>query len=586
MLIKHYLRSFLETFIKLWDQVITSSRAHGDRVLLYSTVYSVTGSKGLGRRKAHLSALLKRSGIAFKAIQLPDVSEFGIVLGLVNPLLLAFGLVGRYASEIKLKRYRNRRMNKYLIHVFTQMVEHLIAGRTSRFWTLAMLLVKRSTVYMIACSWKIEKNLYRDKSVRYITKLFKEVNNLRRTYSTEMKFHRTYIPKGDTHRPLGVPSLAWRIYLNMLLHPLVIAHPLPEFQHGFKPGKGTLTAWISMFKDVLPSRNIYEGDLRQCFPSVNLLRLAVTLIKQGMPPNVLGLYHALNMVSPEFKGVILLNENQFLIRDHYKYLLKQDPSRPAINFDRPIWNVTEEWLRDQILINGEAALGIHGEVLLNFLDSSKDQALHYDLILEGLMHIFVEFKEGTPVSEFVHYADWLKFIGTAQGSPLSPYLAAIALTAVTDKLPKGVKALFYADDFILYGPNLNDITLAICKNLFKEAGFTIHSEKSKWVVKDGSLAQETIKFLGLIYNFLDGTLQAATRKGSTLLFNKENLLEFEYDKAYALSNTAENLMAKARKHYWWAKISKSNYTRKLSAAMGRYLYSLSHFRKWFVTEFQ
>lgn len=578
--------SFIEAFIKIWDHILISSRAHGDRVLLYSTVYSVTGAKGLGKRKAHLSALMKSNNISFKLLQLPDVSEFGIVLGLVNPLLLAFGLVGRYASQVNLQRYRNRRSNKYLTHVFTKLVEHMAAGRVSRFWTLSMLLVRRSNVYMTVCSWKIDKNLYRNLSQRAIGKLFKEVNQLRSSYSTDMKFHRTYIPKGETHRPLGVPSLAWRIYLNMLLHPLTIAHPLPSCQHGFKPGYGTLTAWATMFKEVIVSPNIYEGDLRQCFPSVNLLRLAVTLIKQGMPANVVGLYHQLNMVSPEFKGAILLNENQFLLRDHYKELLRQDPSRTPLNFDKPIWNVTEEWVREQILLHGEEALGIHGEVLLNFLDSSRDQQLHYDLILEGLMHIFVEFKEGTPISEFVHYADWLKFIGTAQGSPLSPYLAAIALTQVTARLPEGVKALFYADDFILYGEGLTEVTLHQTKELFKEAGFTIHNGKSQWIKRFGIVRQDWIKFLGLIWDFELREFRAATRKGSTLVFNKEDLLSFEFDKKTALSTTSSKLFEQSKKFYRWSKLNSPGWNKKLSSAMFRYNLSLAYFRKWFVTEFQ
>lgn len=578
--------SFIEAFVKYWDQLLVSSRAYGDRVLIYSTIYRVYGSKGLHRRKAHFSALLRKSGISFKLIQVPDVSEFGIVLGLVNPLLLAFGLVGRYSSQIELTRYRNRRFNKYLVYMFTKLVEHLAAGRTSRFWTLALILVKRSTVYMMACSWKIDKNLYRNLGLREVTKVFREVNSLRRTFSNEMKFHRTYIPKGvNEHRPLGVPTLPWRIYLNMLLHPLVLAHPLPANQHGFKPGFGTLTAWSSMFKDVLPSANIFEGDLRQCFPSVNLLRLAVTIYKQGMPANVLGLYHTLNMVSPEFKGAILLNENQFLLRDQYKELLRKDPTRTPLNFDRPIWDVTEEWVREQILLNSEAALGIHGEVLLNFLDSSKDQ-LQHEVIMEGLTHIFVEFRDGTPISEFVHYADWLKWIGTAQGSPLSPYLAALALSAINDKLPAGVKALFYADDFILFGDGLNDDSLVECKKAFAEAGFTIHSGKSQWVKKNGRSLIESVKFLGLTFNFRDLSFASDTRKGNKLIFTKQDLLDFEFDKRMALSETSVSLMDKAMSAFKRAIGNNNPFWRKVNWGLARYYYALSNFRKWFVTEFQ
>jgi hypothetical protein len=95
------------------------------------------------------------------------------------------------------------------------------------------------------------------------------------------------------------------------------------------------------------------------------------------------------------------------------------------------------------------------------------------------MHIFEEFNNGTPIEEYVHHADFLKYIGTAQGSPLSPYLAALSLTQISERLPEGVKVLFYADDFILYGPGLTDASLQEVHSLFAEAGFAIHGGKSR-----------------------------------------------------------------------------------------------------------
>lgn len=582
---KTYFVSWLEASVKIWEQYIVSSRAKGDRVRIYSTKFSIQGSKGLGRRKAHLTGLIRETGRHFSVLQIPDVSEFDIVLGLINPLLLAFGIVGRYGAEVKLTRYRNRKMNKYLLHVFTVLLGHLKAGRVSRFWTLSMILVKRSTVYMIACTYKIDKNIYRNLGQRELVKTFSKVRSLRSELSTNMDFKRTYIPKGDNDvRPLGVPTLPWRIYLNMLLHPLVLAHPLPASQHGFKPGFGTLTAWVSMFKDVLPSKNIYEGDIRQCFPSVNLLRLAVHLYKSGMPAEVLGLYHLLNQVSPQFKGQILQNENQFLLRDQYLNLLAADPSRSPENFDLPIWQYDESWVREQILLHGEEAIGIHGEVLLNFLDSSRDQA-QFETILEGLMQIMVEFKAGTPIEDYVHNTDFLKYIGTAQGSPLSPYLTALSLTQVSERLPKGVYILFYADDFILYGPGLTDETLEEVVSLFKSIGFTIHPKKSRWVVKDGSPQIDSLKFLGLTYSLQTNTLSASTRKGSTLEFTKGDLVAYEYDKGYSLSRTPEQIYRESKKFSLLSLLGIAPQPR-LASALAWYYRSLAHFRKWFVTELQ
>jgi hypothetical protein len=583
--------SYIEAFLKIWINQLVSSRAQGDMIHLYSTVFSVSGGKSLGKRKAHLTALLKELGVGFHLPQLPDVSEFGIVLGLVNPLLLAFGLVGRYGAEIKLRRYRNRRMNKYLLHVFTVMVQLLKAGQKERFWKLFTIVMQKSSVYLVYCSWKIDKNLYRNLKARALKKIFREVHQLRTNWSTEMVFHRTYIPKGETHRPLGVPSLPWRIYTNMLLHPLLLAHPLPSSQHGFKPGAGTLTAWIVMLKEVLLSPNIYEGDLRQCFPSVNLLRLAVILIKQGMPSWIAGLYIFINQVSPEFKGAILLNENQFLLREQYKDLLKQDPSRVPLNPDYPLFAYSDEtWLKDQILKNAEEALGIHGEVLLTFLESSKDQ-LQYELIKEGLLHIFNEFVDKTPIEEYVHYADFLKWIGTAQGSPLSPVLSAIALSEIPNRLPENVKVLFYADDFILYGSGLNPETLALSKEVFREYGFTIHEDKSRWFKLNNTLLHEEIKFLGISFNAITNVLRSSTRKGANLIMSKQELLSFEYDKNYALSHSSPFLFSLWGKFMSLSKLptillASMGFTRSLTTSYAKYLKHLAYFRRWFYTELQ
>jgi hypothetical protein len=201
------------------------------------------------------------------------------------------------------------------------------------------------------------------------------------------------------------------------------------------------------------------------------------------------------------------------------------------------------------------------------------------------MHIFEEFNNGTPVEEYVHHADFLKYIGTAQGSPLSPYLAAISLTQISDRLPEGVKILFYADDFILYGPGLTDASLLEVQSLFAEAGFAIHSEKSRWVVKDGGLVSSQLKFLGLTYFFELGLLAASTRKGSRLVFTKSDLVDFEYDKLSSLSQTPQDLWKQSRRFYYmsWMKLVPNA---RLASALGKYYRALSFFRKWFITEFQ
>lgn len=61
---------------------------------------------------------------------------------------------------------------------------------------------------------------------------------------TRLIYHRVYIPKGDTYRPLGVPNLEWRIYLGMYANILrfFLRDKIPKSQHGYMTGRGVITA--------------------------------------------------------------------------------------------------------------------------------------------------------------------------------------------------------------------------------------------------------------------------------------------------------------------------------------------------------
>lgn len=163
---------------------------------------------------------------------------------------------------------------------------------------------------------RIARNSYRELTPIQLRKLLKEIHDLRSSHAINMKFHRTYIPKGDTYRPLGVPSLSWRIYSNMLLHPLVMFCRTSKHQHGFKPESGTKTAWQQIFREVIKSKTIYEYDLKQCFPSISLPRLNARLTSlYGMPPYIANYYTCLNYGTPELKGPSLLDETQSYLID-------------------------------------------------------------------------------------------------------------------------------------------------------------------------------------------------------------------------------------------------------------------------------
>lgn len=110
-------------------------------------------------------------------------------------------------------------MNKYLENEVKQLLKFAPVSRDNygdpeRFWSTAKRLMASDT-YLIVSLGRVLPNWHRQKSLKYIISTLLKAKELIKTQATEMDLKRAYIPKGDTWRPLGVPTLPWRIYLHM-----------------------------------------------------------------------------------------------------------------------------------------------------------------------------------------------------------------------------------------------------------------------------------------------------------------------------------------------------------------------------------
>jgi hypothetical protein len=618
------LRALINQFIQNYN--LPHLRGHMES--LFGTRF-LTDKTSLRKQRAKAYTLLKSMNREDVTIpKLPDIKEFDIKLGLISPLLLCFGLIRRMSCTINLKAYNNAKYNKYLLRIMILSLYLLRNQDSRRFWSLWKIVLKRSHVYLVYSLQNIDKNLYRKITVRAMAGVLKEVNQLRASLSKDMKYHRVYIPKASsgsfaesdrhTYRPLGVPTLPWRIYTNMLLLPLVLFCPANTAQHGFRPQRGTLTAWTVMFKEVLSSPNIYELDLRQCFPSINLLRLDYILESQyNMPEDIRKLYIELNHTTPEFKGVLRANETQSLLveamqenlhkvnlenfrRARGNYTSQDIRAGFAKEVSRLTWSSPTFWssymnygysylkyyrsnsarLRSLIYEQGLAKTGIRPEILDSFFTSLdvgnmesffrkgnkfRKQQYQAKVHLYGLSESAISTLLGPiPAAEDVTLSvEFLKHIGTSQGSPLSPYLSILSLKEIQDHLPEGVKVLQYADDLIFYGPKLKewlDNMGGTPAPYLRKLGFTLHPEKSGWIKCEGNLVQNHIKFLGMDYDFETNTWRAATRKGSTLEMTKQSLLHAEYDIRMMMQYGWERLRGLALKSSGRNPLSRDFYT--------------------------
>jgi len=111
--------------------------------------------------------------------------------------------------------------------------------------------------------------------------------------------------------------------------------------------------------------------------------------------------------------------------------------------------------------------------------------------------------------------------GVPQGAPTSPVLSTLALEDSILNRP-GLPCVMYADDGLYYGDI--DVPVITPNSAMVTNNIKFNLDKSGWVKKDG-IWLKPLKFLGLEYDGKTDTLKGATRKGSTLIYDKEELIK-------------------------------------------------------------
>jgi len=61
---------------------------------------------------------------------------------------------------------------------------------------------------------------------------------------------------------------------------------MPKNFHGYIANRGTGTAWKQMLNEVVTSRNIFEIDFKQFFPSIRMTLLGEALAKYNFPDTI------------------------------------------------------------------------------------------------------------------------------------------------------------------------------------------------------------------------------------------------------------------------------------------------------------
>jgi hypothetical protein len=212
---------------------------------------------------------------------LPNCSKFSIKLNKYDELYEAFGIKKKYAPSLKWAPHTNLAMNRYFENQLVRMKQ----ASDIEYWKIASWLLSYSNVMLMMALRHVVPRWHRDMRLSEVLRVLKAVRKLAREDKREIEYYRVWIPKPgkSEHRPLGCPTLEWRIYLHMInqliVYRAICKGTIPSQQHGFVPHRGTLTAWRDLLKNTIRCRDIYEIDLRKFFDQIKLLSLKEALLK-------------------------------------------------------------------------------------------------------------------------------------------------------------------------------------------------------------------------------------------------------------------------------------------------------------------
>lgn len=482
-----------------WKRIFKKVHSN-DHTLIGAMQEIVEAKANLKRRKEYSP---------FRAF--PNVSSVKIKVSVWDPLFQKFGLKRRSApGTMHYVKYENQSLNRYKLRCIKRLKKN--KNNNKVYWGIVRHLLQRSRIFYIDALRHVNPHFHRNMKFFDVLKLYKEYIKVAHAAWPVIDYKRVYIEKANKvdYRGLGVPTLVWRLYLHLLNQFLVLKFDdtISPDQHGFRPFRGTLTAWIQILKLVKKYNFIYEFDYKGFFPNLDVLTVSKCLTELGVPSDIMMLIQNLNKSLPKLPETLKIDESATInakrmhLGNEITNVFLDERSRPQSGF-----RTLESWQN-----------GTNGPMMQN----SK---------LWGNLNSFLGM--GLDVSDWKVHIDHHPIIGLPQGAPTSPFLSILVLDWATKKL-KG-KYVRYADDGLIFSQTKLEHEVT---NRMREANIQIAPAKSGYVKYEGNWLK-VLKFLGMTYDGKLDQLAADTRNGSKLLMDKEDLIreynarEDEYEEKFS-----------------------------------------------------
>jgi hypothetical protein len=507
---------------------------------------------------------------------LPNTSKFKLGEGTLDMLFKKFGFKKTIRSESIYEPYTNTASNRYMFHQIKRLNEARHNPRL--YWRIGHHILRRSNNFLVIALNHCFPQWHRTLPLHLVWRIVRGYKRIVRDGLKDIKISRTYIEKANGKwRPLGVPAPEWRLHgylLNGLLSIFLQDHQ-PANQHGFWKGRSPITAWTQIINEALNAPDIYEFDLKNFFPSVKLKKIQYCLEDLRVPDEwvdyIMAMSRSITQLAEEdkvyepdrnisFTGTLGLNPNDPVSETD------DDPQRPDLSayYSTPeeLDKVYEEWkARD-------------GDYEYDDEDPDVDEIIDRVKAWNSSNTTSSQKGEGKKESAHKTPSEWgtVRTVGLPQGTPTSPLLSTLALKSTLLESQElrdlGIRVCQFADDGILYGSGFLEKYVVVEKAVYmlneqtdqqrlvdkfgtrmsvgqyaldslssiapgpafawcldtEETGIEVSWEKSAPIKRNG-IWLKPLKFLGLVYDPFKDELRANTRKGSKLIFDKQELMK-------------------------------------------------------------